>query len=286
MDISWITGPLIGAVIGYFTNYIAVKMLFYPKKEIRIFGKRLPFTPGAIPKEKNRIAKSIGSIISSQLLTEEVVRNQLTSSEIEDPIVQKIMEVLEKPIQEQIVGHEETVDSAEKVLSQKIVESLQTSDVRTMMEERIFQILKEKANESLMGYLLQDTWIASISNLLADSAIHLIHREGQDLVESNIHIQREILEKKSILQICAENGIQREDVQQKIKEYYEWILDENLSKALCALNVAGIVEDKIDAMDIDEVEDMVLTAMNKELSLIVNLGALIGFVLGLLNLIL
>ena len=30
-----LSGPLIGAVIGYFTNLIAVKMLFYPKREIR-----------------------------------------------------------------------------------------------------------------------------------------------------------------------------------------------------------------------------------------------------------
>lgn len=286
MNISWITGPLIGAVIGYFTNYIAVKMLFYPKKEIRVFGKRLPFTPGAIPKEKGRIARSIGAIVSSHLLTEEVVKNQLTSSDIEEPIVQKIMDVIEKPIQEQMSGHENQVDTAEKVLSNKIVESLQSNDVRTMIEERVYQILKDKANESLMGYLLQDAWILSISSLLADSAIHLINREGQDLVESNIHVQRQMLEQKSILQICQENGIQKEEIQNKIKEYYEMILEENLSKALSALNVAGIVEDKIDQMSIDEIEDMVLEAMNKELSLIVNLGALIGFVLGLLNLIL
>ena len=44
-----LSGPIIGAIIGYFTNYIAVKMLFYPRKEIKVFGHVLPFTPGAIP---------------------------------------------------------------------------------------------------------------------------------------------------------------------------------------------------------------------------------------------
>ena len=39
--------PLVGAVIGYFTNMIAVKMLFFPHEEKRIFGHRVPFTPGA-----------------------------------------------------------------------------------------------------------------------------------------------------------------------------------------------------------------------------------------------
>lgn len=46
-----LAGPIIGALIGYCTNYIAVKMLFYPKQEVRIFGRKLPFTPGQFLKE-------------------------------------------------------------------------------------------------------------------------------------------------------------------------------------------------------------------------------------------
>ena len=53
--LKYLARPLVGAVIGYFTNFIAVKMLFFPKREIRVFGKRLPFTPGAIPKGKERL---------------------------------------------------------------------------------------------------------------------------------------------------------------------------------------------------------------------------------------
>ena len=52
MDLTIIAGPLIGAVIGYFTNYLAVKMLFRPRREIKIGSKTLPFTPGVIPKRK------------------------------------------------------------------------------------------------------------------------------------------------------------------------------------------------------------------------------------------
>ena len=48
------SGPIIGAIIGYCTNYIAVKMLFYPRKPIYLCGRQLPFTPGAIPKGKDR----------------------------------------------------------------------------------------------------------------------------------------------------------------------------------------------------------------------------------------
>ena len=55
---NWIqilAGPAIGAVIGYCTNYVAVKMLFRPLKPIRIGKFTLPFTPGVIPKRKKEL---------------------------------------------------------------------------------------------------------------------------------------------------------------------------------------------------------------------------------------
>ena len=60
-----ISGPLIGAAIGYFTNFIAIKMMFYPRREIKIRGHVLPFTPGAIPKGKARLAKAAGKIVEN-----------------------------------------------------------------------------------------------------------------------------------------------------------------------------------------------------------------------------
>ncbi len=42
MIIKYLAGPVIGSVIGYFTNFIAVKMLFHPKKEVRVLGHKLP----------------------------------------------------------------------------------------------------------------------------------------------------------------------------------------------------------------------------------------------------
>ena len=49
------------------------------------------------------------------------------------------------------------------------------------------------------------------------------------------------------------------------------------------IDLASLIEDKINAMDVMELEDMVLSVMKKELNTIVNLGALIGFVIGILN---
>ena len=69
--LKYLAGPVIGAIIGYFTNYLAVKMLFRPRRPKSLFGKQLPFTPGAIPKGKDRLAKAAGQIVAENLVTEE-----------------------------------------------------------------------------------------------------------------------------------------------------------------------------------------------------------------------
>ena len=67
----YIIPPLIGAIIGYRTNYIAVRMLFRPRNEIKVLGHTLPFTPGAIPKNKPRLAKAIGEVVETTFFGEE-----------------------------------------------------------------------------------------------------------------------------------------------------------------------------------------------------------------------
>ena len=49
------------------------------------------------------------------------------------------------------------------------------------------------------------------------------------------------------------------------------------------VNLASLIEEKINGMDVIQLEDMVMSVMRKELNTIVNLGALIGFIIGMLN---
>ncbi|MEL7067315.1 MAG: DUF445 family protein [Cyanobacteria bacterium J06581_3] len=63
--------PILGGVIGYFTNDIAIKMLFRPYGPKYIFGQRLPFTPGLIPSNQQRLAKKVSDVIMRSLLTPE-----------------------------------------------------------------------------------------------------------------------------------------------------------------------------------------------------------------------
>lgn len=65
----YVAPPVAGAIIGYFTNDIAIKMLFRPYKPIYIGKRQLPFTPGLIPRNQERLAKRIADTIMGSLLT-------------------------------------------------------------------------------------------------------------------------------------------------------------------------------------------------------------------------
>ncbi|TFG63814.1 MAG: DUF445 family protein, partial [Spirochaetales bacterium] len=78
--------PVLGAVIGYVTNALAIKMLFRPLTEKRFLGIRIPFTPGIIPKKRYDLAHSIGTMVSRELLTEGIVAERLNRENFRDSI--------------------------------------------------------------------------------------------------------------------------------------------------------------------------------------------------------
>ena len=73
--LPWIIPPTVGAAIGYLTNAVAIRMLFRPLRAYRVFGLRVPFTPGIIPRQRHQLAVSIGRMVAKHLLTEDAVRS-------------------------------------------------------------------------------------------------------------------------------------------------------------------------------------------------------------------
>ncbi len=143
---------IIGAVIGYFTNWLAIKMLFRPYYEKRILGIRLPFTPGLIPKESKRIAKTIGESVSNHLITPEALTRAIESDRIDENIRSYIVYSITKikssnnTIKEffEIFGE----DSYQKFslfikgkLSAFIIGKLKSDDVKESLEESLSLLL-------------------------------------------------------------------------------------------------------------------------------------------------
>jgi uncharacterized membrane protein YheB (UPF0754 family) len=71
----YVSPPIAGAIIGYFTNDLAIKMLFRPYRTLYFAGRRIPFTPGLIPRNQERLAKRVSDTIMGSLLTPSELQN-------------------------------------------------------------------------------------------------------------------------------------------------------------------------------------------------------------------
>ena len=64
--------PFIGAGIGWVTNFIAVKMLFHPRKPLRLLFFSVQ---GVFPKRQQAFAHKLGAIVSDELIIEGIEKN-------------------------------------------------------------------------------------------------------------------------------------------------------------------------------------------------------------------
>jgi uncharacterized membrane protein YheB (UPF0754 family) len=75
MHIGWFLIPLISAFIGWFTNWIAIKMLFHPRQPRKILGFTLQ---GIFPKRQQQFAEKLGKLVSDELLSYSDIANKIT----------------------------------------------------------------------------------------------------------------------------------------------------------------------------------------------------------------
>ena len=90
---AWILPPVVGALIGYITNDIAIKMLFRPLKAKYLGPVKIPFTPGIIPRQREKLADSIGLMVSRELITEDAIRRQISSPTFQSTLSKRIGEL-------------------------------------------------------------------------------------------------------------------------------------------------------------------------------------------------
>lgn len=84
--------PFIAALIGWLTNYIAVKMLFHPKEKVRILFFDIQ---GVFPKRKHKLAEKLGKVVANELFSIDDIRHALAGDETQTEIRQVVSEKLD-----------------------------------------------------------------------------------------------------------------------------------------------------------------------------------------------
>ncbi len=144
---------LIGALIGWVTNILAIKLLFKPIEPINILGFKLQ---GLIPKRREEIAKSIGEIVETELLSmNDILDNVLTEQNIEEVkyilksrtkevINEKVPSLIIAPFKDKICLYvDNIVDQESDGMIQKLVDKMNNENESGI---RLARIVEDKVN--------------------------------------------------------------------------------------------------------------------------------------------
>ena len=94
---SWLRALLtvaFGALAGGLTNRVAIWMLFHPYRPARFLGIELPWLQGAVPKNRERLARSIGRTVGTTLLTPGDLAEALSAGRLQEAFESRLREIL------------------------------------------------------------------------------------------------------------------------------------------------------------------------------------------------
>lgn len=322
MEASYIIAPLLGGVIGYITNDIAIRMLFRPHTAKYVFGIHIPFTPGIIPKEKGRIAEAVGGVISENLMNKDVLEKYLLSEDMIGKVRSAVEEFI--AIQQrnsetvvQFLGHylsKEEIDTIAQNINHSITKQTYEKLADSTVGEKVAHIAIDHvaqkltingAQELLSGIggtlgglggmaagLFGGNIVAKFLGMLREPAEHFLAKNintmlqdnGEEIVSNMIGGEVDNFLNKTVSKLLEGHEEQLAQAVNTIESIYRSIITEHLPKILQSIDISKIVRERINEMDVNETEKLIFQVMDKELKAIVWLGALLGLVMGSINL--
>lgn len=291
--LNLISGPVIGGVIGYFTNYIAVKMLFRPRKAVKLFGHTLPFTPGLIPKRRGDLAKAIAGAIERSLLNKEDLAAMLASDAARNAVAEGLLNAAEDFLRDKSLGEaagalmgEERLDhaltTARAGISTRVSDRLTEMNIGVTLAGIVGRTVLDKVQGSMLAMFVSPDLVASFTDPMANRINDYILHDGMLQIETTLADELEALMNRPVSDIANLGGM-REALHGKICDAYTAFITRHADRLTAHFDIGRTVEDRINAMDIAELETLILSVMKNELNAIVNLGAIIGLVIGVLN---
>lgn len=295
--IAWtfIIGPIVGGIIGGFTNKVAIKMLFRPHTAKYIGRVHIPLTPGIIPKEKGRIARAIGDAVSDNLLSPDVLSQSLLSDDMLDKVGGAIDDLFDRMRHDpqtlrdfalQYLNPDELNDITVQTETD-ITDTLYTKLADTALGYRVADMVIDQVSERLqqnllgrLGATVLDLLRDSTRDMLAKNINEMLHNNARQMVGDMVHTESERLQAIPIQTLVQGRDQQLSQAKGAIMRAYRMLVTDNLPKILATLDLRRIIEDRINDMDMDETETLILTIMDKELKALVWFGVLLGFLMG------
>ena len=297
----WVLPPVAGAFIGYVTNAIAIKMLFRPLGEIRLFGLRLPFTPGILPRERHKLADSIGRMVEQELLTPEVVRERLARTEVREKMGSTLggytEQLLGRPLSGWVDGRSGNPAEAPNPHDLPLAEI-----VKDFVNSEVFNFFLEEIIRNWMGAGSSgedepgmDSWLKSrfrdfgslfvspARDMIKNGLVREFKNQAQGEMPSFKRALEGIIEKYpgiTLGEFLSLGQSKKKRLDTFLTDKAVDSLDENIEGALSSVDVKTLVSDRINSLDMLRVEKIILDIMAGQLKWINFFGAILGALIG------
>ena len=292
--------PIACGVIGYFTNLIAIKMLFRPHKAKKIFGMNVPFTPGVLPRRKAALAKQMGKSVKENLLTGDAIKEQILSADIDTKIEEILDDIYIKLCTEnKSLGMylEEILGSRRETLVEDVIwqakELLKSHLNEEGLKRSISLLLKDKIMEIVDGEQVKE-YIVKNKDVIVEQVKSVVSKKIDEMKEEGTTLKEVVPEKYVIdmKKMVLENApyltdfIQKElkeneNLDNKFKDLIKRTMDDKLGKLVGGLfyNKAyeNIKEGVIDYLDeeenkakvVEKIWSMIDAVLSKEVNFLI-----------------
>ena len=314
-----LAGPLIGAIIGYITNYIAIKMLFRPLVPKYVLGVRVPFTPGIIPRRKAQLADALGKAVFAKFFNWDDLEIVFLSGTFADEVAERVSMELKG---DRTFG--ELMEGLPDETARAVTDTL-ASRIRTrMVEGGMVREIALKAGSPSTGSgtgsgtgtvpstgsgtgsgsgtdsctgtgsgtdaeptSIKAAFAASLASAyagpIAEKIETYLDEEGDALIADLLRDEGEKLKEERTGEIISRLFPDEEAFKAGIKAVYLRFMAVHVRPIVESIDIVTQITGKMNDMSAGEVESLVLDIVARELRMVVWFGAFLGATIGVVN---
>ena len=137
----------VGTLIGWFTNYLAIKLLFRPYKEMNFLFFKIQ---GLIPKRRAEISLNIADVVEKELISVDDIAEKIEEMDISDGVIDRLLDkVIGEKLQKNILDKNPLL---KMIINDSVIQKIKSYFKKSILEnkeeivEEIIKIAKEKIN--------------------------------------------------------------------------------------------------------------------------------------------
>ncbi|GGI40621.1 UPF0754 membrane protein [Mammaliicoccus stepanovicii] len=226
---------LIGAIIGGFTNFIAIKMLFHPYHEIKFLGYKLPFTPGLIPKRRNELSEKVGQMVTNHLLTPEVFKEKLVNPSTKE-VLEDTIKTQFNTLKEKNYTPQDFIDRIDYPLEEKLNQTLKV----TIMDkvDKFYELHQHDEIKSLIPEEIYEQITNQVDNITPEILKKLDEYLSSEKGNQDIHTMvEEFFEQKGKMIGMIQMFMTTEDIVYRVKRELKNVIKQEKIKNMINLQV-------------------------------------------------